>query len=142
MLLVTFIIVCAVATWVLPAGEFDREANASGTELVVPGTYHEVEQSPVGPFETVKSIYEGMVAGADVVFFVFVAYASIGLIIASGAFNGLVAWMLKILKGNARVIIIPIFYHSDRGCLFQYCRIRRNVSLYSYFCRNCYRYGI
>ena len=50
-----------------------------------------------------------MVAGADVVFFVFVAYASIGLIIASGAFNGLVAWMLKILKGNARVIIIPIF---------------------------------
>ena len=108
-LLVTFIIVCAVATWVLPAGEFDREANASGTELVVPGTYHEVEQSPVGPFETVKSIYEGMVAGADVVFFVFVAYASIGLIIASGAFNGLVAWMLKILKGNARVIIIPIF---------------------------------
>ena len=65
-LLVTFIIVCAVATWVLPAGEFDREANASGTELVVPGTYHEVEQSPVGPFETVKSIYEGMVAGADV----------------------------------------------------------------------------
>ena len=50
-----------------------------------------------------------MVAGADVVFFVFVAYASIGLIIASGAFNGLVAWMLRILKGNARVIIIPIF---------------------------------
>ena len=37
-LLVTFIIVCAVATWVLPAGEFDREANASGAELVVPGT--------------------------------------------------------------------------------------------------------
>ena len=95
-LLVTFILVCAVATWILPAGEFDREANESGTELVVPGTYHEVEQSPVGPFETVKSIYEGMVAGADVVFFVFVAYASIGLIIASGAFNGLVAWMLRI----------------------------------------------
>ena len=108
-LLVSFIIVCAVATWILPAGEFDREPNESGTELVVPGTYHEVEQSPVGPFETVKSIYEGMVAGADVVFFVFVAYASIGLIIASGAFNGLVAWMLRILKGNSRVIIIPIF---------------------------------
>ena len=35
----------AVATWILPAGEFDREPNESGTELVVPGTYHEVEQS-------------------------------------------------------------------------------------------------
>ena len=49
-LLVSFIIVCAVATWILPAGEFDREPNESGTELVVPGTYHEVEQSPVGTF--------------------------------------------------------------------------------------------
>ena len=46
---------------------------------------------------------------AGVIFFVFISYASIGLIIASGAFNGLVASMLRILKGSARVIIIPVF---------------------------------
>ncbi|MFR6331576.1 MAG: YfcC family protein [Eisenbergiella sp.] len=49
------------------------------------------------------------VDAAGVTFFVFISYASIGLIIASGAFNGLVASMLRILKGSARAVIIPVF---------------------------------
>lgn len=44
-----------------------------------------------------------------VIFFVFIAYASISIIISSGAFNGLVAAMLKVFKGKARVAIIPVF---------------------------------
>ena len=108
-LLTGIIIVCAILTWILPAGEFDRQTNAAGTEVVVPGTYHAVDASPVGPFETLKSIYNGMLNGGGVIFFVFIAYASIGLIISTGAFNGLVAGLLKILKGKARAVIIPIF---------------------------------
>ena len=65
--------------------------NEAGTEVVVPGTYHTVDSSPVGPFETVKAIYNGMLNGGGVIFFVFIAYAAIGLIISTGAFNGLVA---------------------------------------------------
>ena len=53
-LLTAIIVVCAVATWILPAGEFDRQVNEAGTEVVVPGTYHTVDSSPVGPFETVN----------------------------------------------------------------------------------------
>ena len=87
-----------------PAGEFDRTVNEAGTEVVVPGTYHTVEASPVGPFETVKSIYFGMLNGGGVIFFVFIAYASIGLMISTGAFNGLVAGLLKILKGKTRAL--------------------------------------
>lgn len=108
-LLTAIIIVCSIATWILPAGEFDRQVNEAGTEVVVPGTYHTVESSPVGVFETIKSIYNGMMNGGGVIFFVFIAYAAIGLIISSGAFNGLVAGLLKILKGKARAVIIPIF---------------------------------
>ena len=108
-LLTGIIIVCAILTWILPAGEFDRQTNAAGTEVVVPGTYHTVDASPVGPFETLKSLYNGMLNGGCVVFFVFIAYAAIGLIISTGAFNGLVSGLLKILKGKARAVIIPIF---------------------------------
>lgn len=108
-LLTGIIIVCAILTWILPAGEFDRQANAAGTEVVVPGTYHTVDASPVGPFETLKSLYYGMLNGGGVIFFVFIAYASIGLIISTGAFNGLVSGLLKVLKGKARAVIIPIF---------------------------------
>ena len=109
LLLVCVIVVCTLLTWVLPAGEFDREINANGTEVVVPGTYHEIDASPVGPFQMVQALYVGMNDAAGVVFFVFISYAAIGIIISSGAFNGLVAFLLKALKGKARVALIPIF---------------------------------
>ena len=108
-LLILIIAICAIGSWILPAGEFERVANESGRMIVVPGTYHVIESSPVGPFEMIRSIYKGMVDAGPIIFFVFISYASIGLIIASGAFNGFVAGLLKVLKGKSRVIIIPIF---------------------------------
>ncbi|MDL2272154.1 hypothetical protein LJC23_03885, partial [Desulfovibrio sp. OttesenSCG-928-I05] len=103
------IMACMLLTWILPAGEFDRAPNAAGRNVVVPGTFHTIEQTPVGLFQGIQAVYKGMVDAAGVVFFVFISFASIQIIIASGAFNGLVAWMLKIFKGKARVAIIPIF---------------------------------
>lgn len=108
-LLFSIIVVCMILTWILPAGEFDRVVNESGSSVAVPGTFHTVEQSPVGLFALFQSLYSGMCDAASVVFFVFISYASINIVISSGAFNGLVAGLLKILKGKARVAIIPIF---------------------------------
>lgn len=108
-LLTIIIAICAIASWILPAGEFDHMINEAGNEVVVPGTFHLIESTPVGPFEALQSFYKGMVNGSGVIFFVFISYASIGLIIQSGAFNGLVAGLLKVFKGNSKVAIIPIF---------------------------------
>jgi uncharacterized ion transporter superfamily protein YfcC len=108
-LLVGIILICAVASWVLPAGEFDRAQNAAGRTVVVQGTYHHVDASPVGLFAAVKAIYGGMVDAASVVFFVFIAYASINILISTGAFNGLVAVLLRVFGGRSRAVVIPIF---------------------------------
>lgn len=88
----------------------------------MPGTYHTVESSPVGLFDSIKAIYNGMLNGADVIFFVFIAYAAIGLIISTGAFNGLVAGLLKVLKEN--LFCHYSDFHSGAGlCFFHYWRI-------------------
>jgi len=109
-LLFAIIVVCTILTWVLPAGEFDRVVNeATGRTVAVAGTFHTVKQSPVGIFQMFQAIYNGMCDAGSVTFFVFISYASINIIIASGAFNGLVAGLLKVFKGKARVAIIPIF---------------------------------
>lgn len=108
-LLVGIIIVCAVLTWILPAGEFDRSVNDQGYNVVVSGTYHEVESTPVGVMDTIESLYNGMVNAGSIVFFVFVASAGIGLVIQTGAMNGFVAALLKLLRGKSRVMIIPVF---------------------------------
>ena len=109
-LLFSIIVVCTILTWVLPAGEFDRVVNeATGRTVAVAGTFHTVKQSPVGIFQMFQAIYNGMCDAGSVTFFVFISYASINIIISSGAFNGLVAGLLKVFKGKARVGIIPIF---------------------------------
>ena len=108
-LMFLIIVICTIATWILPAGEFDRVVNEAGQNVAVAGTFHTVEQSPVGPFQMFQCIYEGFCDAGSVVFFVFISYASIGIMIGSGAFNGLVAFLLRIFKGKARTAIIPIF---------------------------------
>ena len=108
-LMFAIIVICAIATWILPAGQFDRMVNDAGQNVAIPGTFHTVESSPVGFFDMMKCIYDGFVDAGSVVFFVFISYASINIMIGSGAFNGLVAALLKIFKGKARAAIIPIF---------------------------------
>lgn len=103
-LLMAIIAACTIFTWILPAGEFERQDN-----MVIANTYHAVASSPVGPFQMLRCIYNGFIDAGGVVFFVFIAYASIGLIISTGAFNGLVAGLLRILRGKSRAMIIPIF---------------------------------
>jgi uncharacterized ion transporter superfamily protein YfcC len=108
-LLVGIIMVMALLTWVLPAGEFARVQNAAGRTVVAPGTFHTVERTPVGLFQAVKAIFDGLVDAADIVFFIFISFASINLLLSSGAIQGLVSGLLKVLKGKARAALIPIF---------------------------------
>lgn len=103
------IVFCTILTWILPAGEFDRVENADGRMLAVAGSWHEVESSPVGIFNMFKAVYDGMIDASGIIFLVFITFASTAFVIKSGAFDGLVHFLMKLFKGNSSVIIIPIF---------------------------------
>ena len=62
-LLISITIICAAASWFLPAGDDGR--LAMGREMVVPCTYHVIESTPVGFFTLVQSIYNGTVDAAE-----------------------------------------------------------------------------
>ena len=50
-ILFALIAIVAALTWIIPAGQYDRQLNeALGQEAPVPGTYHEVEFEPAGAF--------------------------------------------------------------------------------------------
>jgi uncharacterized ion transporter superfamily protein YfcC len=102
-LLVTF------ATYVIPAGQFDRVENvATGRMVVDADSYHRVEQSPVGLFGLFVNIKEGFVSAADVIFLIFFAYAYIFVILKTGAFHGLIKRMLELTEGKEH-LMIPAF---------------------------------
>lgn len=109
-LLFCIITIVTILTWIVPAGSFEYVVDeVTGKTVAVPDSYHTIESSPVGPFKMFQLIYAGYSDAASIIFFVFISYASVGIVIASGCFNGLVAAMLKIFKGKFRVAIIPIF---------------------------------
>ena len=109
-ILFAIMIICAIATYIIPAGSFDYMENESGRNVAVPGTWHVVDDAtPVGPFRLFELVYEGMCNAADIAFLVFITYCSVTFIIKSGAFEGAVGALLKVFKGNSSLVTIPIF---------------------------------
>ena len=47
-LLFMIALICTIATYFVPAGEFDRKTSGEIT-TAVPGSYHRIDQSPVSP---------------------------------------------------------------------------------------------
>lgn len=107
-LLVGFIVLATVLTWILPAGEFERrEDAATGREVVVAGTFHRVDPAPVGPFEALVAIPRGMIEAADVVFLVFLVGAAFAVVDATGVLRRGVDLLVGRLEGRS-FLVIPI----------------------------------
>ncbi len=100
------IIIAAIATYIVPAGQFDREKVGSRT-VVVEGSYHAVDQNPTSFFGFFKAIPQGMEKGAQIIFFIFLVGGSFGILRATGAIeSGIQRLVVKL--GNQEKILIPI----------------------------------
>lgn len=107
-LLVGCVLLGAAASWVVPAGEYERTYDAAADrEVVVAGTYESVEPDPVGPFEALVAIPRGLLDAGEVVFLVFLVGAAFYVIDATGAVATGIRWMIRQLGGRDH-LIIPI----------------------------------
>jgi uncharacterized ion transporter superfamily protein YfcC len=107
-LLIACTVIAAVLTHILPAGQYERRLDpVTGREVVVPGTYRHVPSQPVGPFGTVVAIPKGLVAGASVVFFVFLVGGAFGVVDRTGALREAIDWLARRL-GDRGLLAIPI----------------------------------
>lgn len=112
--LMVYIILIAVAlSWILPAGEFDRQEDPkTGNVMVVPGSYHYVERSPVGPVEFLTSIPAALQDVAGIFIFVILIGGAMGVVNSTGAINAMIALILKKWGNKGRTIIwmLTIFF--------------------------------
>jgi uncharacterized ion transporter superfamily protein YfcC len=119
-ILFLLIVVAAIATWVIPAGTYD--VNADGEPL--PGTYHEVEASPArivvdsltAPINGLYGIEdakgninyynEGTLFGAiDVALFILVIGGFLGVTMKTGAIQAGIGRLVGKLTGRERLMI-------------------------------------
>lgn len=107
-LVFSIMVICAILTWIIPAGSFDRMTDELGNEVVVPGTFHEIDPTPVGPWKLFNSFFDGFVDAADIMFFIIFASSYVHILTKSNALNALTGVMLKKV-GNRDNLIIPVF---------------------------------
>ena len=92
MLLLAGVAVAVAATWVIPAGKYERRLDPElGREVVVPGTYQRIEPAPLGLMDGLMAAPRGIIAGADVILTVLFVGGAFALLDATGALRRLVA---------------------------------------------------
>lgn len=102
----SIIIIAAIATYIVPAGTFERaEDPESGRVLVVSGSYHNVEQSPVSFLDVFRSIPQGMTEAGWIIFLIFVIGGSFGIINSTGAIEAGIGNVVGGLEGKEKIII-------------------------------------
>ncbi len=107
-LLIGCILLAALATWLLPAGRYQRQHDdATGRDVVIAGTYQRVEARPVGPFRAVVGIPRAIAAAADVIALVFLVGGAFAVIEQTGALRRAVRRLVGALGGR-ELLVVPV----------------------------------
>ncbi|MGL4483705.1 MAG: YfcC family protein [Anaerovoracaceae bacterium] len=102
------IVLAAIATYVIPAGEFERVA-IEGTDYsrIVAGSYHSVESNPIGVFKLFQSFTLGLQDAAYIIFFLLILGGVFKIVEATGALHAGISNMIKKTAGK-ELILVPI----------------------------------
>ncbi len=95
-LLLAMIVAAWIATWLVPQGEFARTASGHGHQSVVPGSYAPLpEPVRLAPWTIVTAVPRGLVASADIIFFVFIIGGVLGIVRRTGTIDALLGLVLR-----------------------------------------------
>lgn len=94
----------AAATWVIPAGEYQREGE---DEVPVAGTYAQVEQQPQGVGDVIQASFHGFYDAVDVALFILMVGGFLGVVMKTGAIDAGVSNVIRILGGR-EILLIPV----------------------------------
>lgn len=99
-------VLALVITWVLPAGQFDTTLNEAGRELVVPGTFSLLEESPtLSVVDLLTAVPRGMADSQGVIFFVLIVGGVLAVIRSTGAIEALLGRVLQRFSTRTGLLI-------------------------------------
>ena len=109
LLICALIVVAALATWVVPAGRYERAPDArTGQTMVVPGSYERVPATPVGPWGVLLSIPQGLSGAAAVIFYVFLAGGALTIVEATGAIGNTLDLVVRRFGHRPSVVLLLV----------------------------------
>jgi len=117
-LLLSAVLVAVAMTWVVPAGKYERRADAAtGRDVVIPGSYARVAQAPLGPMAALLVVPRGIVAGADIILTILIVGGAFALLDATGALGRLVGALVGRTRRPRFIVAVVIVAFATLGAL-------------------------
>ncbi|MFN2746493.1 MULTISPECIES: YfcC family protein [Bacillus] len=113
-LIFLIMILAAVASYLIPAGQFER-VEEDGRTVIVQGSYEQKDADPVGMFDLFKAVPEGMMQSADIIFYIFLIGGAFGIIHQTGMINAGVNCLVQRLKKRGALLIPAIMFAFSLG---------------------------
>lgn len=103
-LLFVLVVLAAIATHLIPAGEYDR-IEKDGRRLVDPSSYHLVPASPAGIGDVFLAYPRGLLAVGTIVFYIFIIGGAFGVVGATGAIDAAIGGVVRACRGHGALVI-------------------------------------
>ena len=101
-------ILTAIATYLIPAGTFDRVKDAASGRMVVdPNTFHFIARHPAGFFDVFKAVPRGVKGASGIVGFLMIIGGALNVMASTGAINGALGHVVTKVKGR-EMLLIPV----------------------------------
>ena len=115
------IVIVTLMTYLLPAGNYEREL-IDGRQRVIPGTYNQVDSTPVGILDMFRALPLGFVSASQIIFVVLAGGIMFGILEKSKMIENTVGTLVKKLGENkkATVIVITTFVYGILGVAVGY----------------------
>lgn len=103
----SIIVLAAVATYIMPAGSYERE-TVDGVTKVVPNSYTPTESNPTNLLDLFKSIQIGMIESANIIFLIFIIGGIVRVIESTGAIDSGINALIGKTKGRYMLLITSV----------------------------------
>ena len=104
-IIVVVMLAAAILTYLIPGGAFDRIKDEAGRTVVVPGSYHVVDKTPVNPLRILEYVFPGLQSAGQIIFALLCAGGGLGIILSTNMFQGAACTLSKKAKGKEWLVI-------------------------------------
>ena len=103
-LILLIILFCCGLTYILPAGLYEIDPQ---TGLVVPNSFHWVENSPISPWRALVEVTNGVASQGVIFALLFIMGGLIYVVIESGAINNVINYSVYKLQDKSITVLVP-----------------------------------
>ncbi|MBS0001197.1 MAG: YfcC family protein [Cyclobacteriaceae bacterium] len=105
-LLFIMMVLAQLATYILPQGEFDTKVDARGHTVVVPESYHEIENAErLEPWHIFTVIPRAFAETQEIIFFVFIIGGALAVLRATGMIDAFLGRLIHKYKKKPWLLI-------------------------------------